>query len=66
MTVHYGTCCSHNELPVQFLHHAASECSTGLQQHTASIFKVIEVAEVNAEGIWGKKIGQSYSTVSLN
>jgi len=54
MTVHYGTC-SHNELPVQFLHHAASECSSDLEQHTASTFKVIELAEVNAEGIWGEK-----------
>jgi len=51
MTDHYGSCCSHNELPVQLLHHAASECASGLQQHAASIFKVIELAEVSAEGI---------------
>jgi hypothetical protein len=63
MTVHYGSCSSHNELSVKFLYHAPSECSSGLEQHTASIFKV---AEVNTEGIQGEKIHQSYGMVSWN
>ena len=44
MTVQYGGCCSHNELLVKFLHHATYEYSSGLEQHTASIFKVTELA----------------------
>ena len=66
MNVRHGGGCSHNGLPFRFLHHAVIKCSSGLEEYTASIFKVTELAEVNAEGTWGKKMFQLYSMFSPN